>query len=90
MPRIAVAGFSHETNTFAEGLTTFDDFVKGRGFPGLMTGDEVVETLSGKQMPTGAFIAASEELGYEIAPLLWTFPQPSGVIEQAAYDRVLS
>ncbi|MFO8081915.1 MAG: hypothetical protein R6V07_16660 [Armatimonadota bacterium] len=27
MPRIAVAEFSHETDTFFEGLATFDDFV---------------------------------------------------------------
>ena len=89
MPRVAVAGFSHETNTFAEGLTTFDDFVRGRGFPGLMRGEELVRVLTGKSMCTGAFIHAAEELGFELAPLLWTFPQPSGLIEQAAYDRVL-
>ena len=90
MPRIAVAGFSHETNTFAEGLTSFDDFVRGRGFPGLMRGEELVDVLRGKSMCTGAFIDAATELGFELVPLLWTFPQPSGLIEQDAYDRVLA
>jgi len=90
VPRIAVAGFSHETNTFAEGLTTFDDFLRGRGFPGLMSGEDVVRTLKGKATCTGAFLDAAEELGFEALPLLWTFPQPSGLIEQAAYDRVLA
>ncbi|MFO8081913.1 MAG: M81 family metallopeptidase [Armatimonadota bacterium] len=90
MPRVAVAGFSHETNTFAEGLTTFDDFVRGRGFPGLMTGDALVRTLRGKSMCTGAFIDAADELDFELVPVLWTFPQPSGLIEQSAYDRVLT
>lgn len=88
--RVAIAGFSHETNTFAEGLTTFEDFARGRGFPGLMSGAEVVRTLTGKSMCTGAFIDAARELGFELVPLLWTFPQPSGLIEQAAYDRVLA
>ncbi len=89
MKRVAVAGFSHETNTFAEGVTTFDDFVRGRGFPGLMFGGELVRTLRGKSMPTGAFLDAAEELGFELLPLLWTFPQPSGLIEQDACDRIL-
>ena len=89
MKRIAIAGFSHETNTFAEGLTTYDDFVRGRGFPGLMSGEELVGALKGKSICTGAFLDAAEEDGFEALPLLWTFPQPSGIIEQAAYDRVL-
>ncbi len=89
MKRIAIAGFSHETNTFAEGLTTFDDFARGRGFPGLMTGEKLVQTLKGKSMCTGAFLDAAEDESFEVLPVLWTFPQPSGVIEQSAYDRVL-
>ncbi len=89
MTRIAIAGFSHETNTFAEGLTTFDDFERGRGFPGLMSGQQIVETLTGKSTCTGAFLDAAGEEGFEVVPVLWTFPQPSGTIEQAAYDRVL-
>lgn len=88
--RIAIAGLSHETNTFAEGLTPWEDFVRGRGFPGLMSGDTLVQALKGKSMCTGAFLDAADELGFEALPLLWTFPQPSGIIEQSAYDRVLA
>ncbi|MGC9319856.1 MAG: M81 family metallopeptidase, partial [Armatimonadota bacterium] len=90
MTRIALAGFSHETNTFAEGLTTFDDFIRGRGFPGLMTGEDLVQHLRGTATCTGAFLDAAEEVGFEALPLVWTFPQPSGLIEQEAYDRVLA
>ena len=32
MKRIALGGLSHETNTFAEGLTTFDDFARAAAF----------------------------------------------------------
>ena len=90
MTRVAIAGLSHETNTFAEGLTTYEDFVRGRGFPGLMSGRDLVRNLTGKRICTGAFLDAAEEPGFEAVPLLWTFPQPSGLIEQAAYDRVLA
>ncbi len=89
MKRIAVGGLSHETNTFAEGMTTFDDFARGRGFPGLMIGDELLQTLRGKATSSGAFLDAADEEGFEAVPLLWTFPQPSPMIEQATYDRVL-
>lgn len=87
--RLAMAGLSHETNTFAEGLTTLTDFERGRGFPGLMTGQEVTEAHRGRATPTGGFIAASEDIGgIELVPLLWTFPQPAGTVEQAAFETV--
>lgn len=89
MRRIAIGGLSHETNTFAEGLTTFDDFERGRGFPGLMRGGQLLDRLRGRATSSGAFIQAAEEHGFEAVPLLWTFPQPSPMIEQATYERVL-
>jgi metallopeptidase family M81 len=35
MPRIAVGGFLHETNTFAPTKATYDDFVHGGGSPSM-------------------------------------------------------
>ena len=33
--RIVVAGFQHESNTFAPGQATFEEFEKHDGWPGL-------------------------------------------------------
>jgi len=84
--RIATGGISHETNTFADTLTTLEDFE--RRVPGVLRGPGVIEGLRGTGSCTGAFIAASEKLGFELAPLLWTFAQPSGLVAQEVYDAL--
>ncbi len=86
--RIATGGIAHETNTFAEGLTTRDDFRRSGGFPGLMVGAEFLEALRGARVCTGGFIQAAEDLGAELVPLIWTFAQPSGVVQHAAYEEL--
>ena len=86
--RIGVAGLCHETNTFAEGVTRFEDFERSGGFPGLTVGEEIVETLHATKVPMGGFIAASEELGFELVPIIWTFAQPSGIVAQNAYEKL--
>ncbi len=87
--RLATAGVCHETNTFAAGLTPLRDFERGGGFPGLMSGEAILESHRGTAGGTGGFIAAAEACGdVELVPLLWTFPQPSGTVEQAAFEAV--
>lgn len=88
--RLATAGFSHETNTFAGSLTPLADFQRPGGFPGLMAGPEILRLLRGTSNCTGGFISAAEADGeIELLPLIWTFPQPSGTIEQSAYETVV-
>jgi len=45
--RIAVAGFQHETNTFAPSLATYSEFEEADAWPGLLKNDEVTRELSG-------------------------------------------
>ncbi|MHB8995479.1 MAG: M81 family metallopeptidase [Armatimonadota bacterium] len=87
--RIAIAGFAHETNTFADGLTTLEDFQRAGGFPGLMSGQDVVDSLRNAATCTGGYITAAEAAGdVELVPLLWTFAQPSGLVAQAAFGAI--
>ncbi len=86
--RFAIAGISHETNTFADGMTDYSAFERQGGLPGLLRGREIIETLRGKNICTGGYIAASEKLGIELAPLMWTFAQPSGTVRHEAYARL--
>ena len=88
--RIAIGGISHETNTFAQGLTTIEDFKRQGGFPGLLVGDEIIEHLRGKNIDTGGFIHAAEAIGFELVPLIWTFAQPSGIVQQEAYEELIN
>lgn len=87
--RIAIAGLCHETNTFAEGLTTLEDFERPGGFPGLLRGPALIEALRGAALCTGGFLAAAEtHPEVTLVPLIWTFPQPSGLVAQAAFEAV--
>ncbi len=87
--RIAIGGIAHETNTFATGKTTIDEFTRSGGHPGLMSGEQLLDTLRGVKVPTGGYIEVLEQAGIEMAPLIWTFAQPSGIVEQAAYERLI-
>ena len=55
-PRIAIAGFQHETNTFAPMPTRFEDFARGGAWPELITGRQVIEVFAGLHIPLGGFI----------------------------------
>jgi len=84
--RIAVGGILHETNTFVDGLTELDPFVKPGAFPGLLTGQEILDTLRGSRMCVGGYLAEAERLKMELVPLIWTFAQPSATVRHAVYE----
>jgi microcystin degradation protein MlrC len=85
-PRIAVAGFQHETNTFAPILTPFETFRDGGAWPALCTGQAVIDTLSGLNLPMGGFIDEGDD--FDLVPILWTFAEPGGYVTDDAFDRI--
>lgn len=85
-PRIAIAGFQHETNTFAPMPTRFADFDGGGAWPGITRGQAVIETFSGLNIPIGGFIGAGED--FELIPVLWAGAEPGGYVERDAFDRI--
>ena len=89
MARIGIAGFLHETNTFAPDLTTYDQFVQADAWPGLITGARLLEETRGMNLAVSGFIAALDETPHEPVPLVWCSANPSGIVEQAAFDAVL-
>ena len=91
MKRIAVAGFQHETNTFASTLATYEEFEKADAWPGLIRGEEVVRALSGVHASLTGFVdAAKESGGYEIIPVLWCAAEPSSYVTTDAFERITS
>jgi microcystin degradation protein MlrC len=88
MKRIAVAGFQHETNTFAPTLTGYSDFEEADAWPGLLRGDDVIRGLSGVNISiTGFADAAAAAGGYEIVPVLWCTAEPSSYVTTDAFER---
>jgi microcystin degradation protein MlrC len=85
-PRIAIAGFQHETNTFAPIPTTFADFEMPGAWPGMTTGSDVIDVFADLNIPIGGFISAAKD--WDIVPLLWTNAEPGGYVAQSAFDRI--
>jgi len=86
MTRIAIAGFQHETNTFASAPTTYEDFERAGSWPGLIRGRDVLDVFCGLNIPIGGFIDAASD--WDLVPLLWANAEPGGYVEQAAFDEI--
>lgn len=78
--RIAIAGISHETNTYCQGQTPLSAFYTYRGEHMLIT--------SGQQSDMGGAVDKCRALGIEAVPILFASTQPSGVIERSAYETL--
>ncbi|MFM0731123.1 M81 family metallopeptidase [Paraburkholderia sediminicola] len=84
---ILIAGFQHETNTFAPSPATYDSFVRGEGHPAMTRGDAVL-ALRDVNLPIGGFIRASEQHGHMLTPVIWTAASPSAQVTEDAYERI--
>ena len=78
--KIALAGISHETNTYCAGQTPYSAFYTYRGKAMLAT--------AGQQSDIGGAVDQCTKLGVEIAPILFASTQPSGTIEREAYEQL--
>ena len=85
--RILLAGFQHETNTFAPSRAHYENFVRGEGFPPMVRGDGVL-ALRKVNVAAGGFIAAAEADGHRLLPVIWAGASPSAHVAQDAYERI--
>jgi microcystin degradation protein MlrC len=88
MSTIAVAGFHHETNTFAPSKATYADFESGGGWPPLTRGARAVEVVDGMNIALAGFAAAARAAGHRLLPLLWANATPSAHVTKDAYERI--
>ncbi|MHB2266018.1 M81 family metallopeptidase [Aliihoeflea sp. PC F10.4] len=86
--RVAVAGFVHETNTFAPSLARYEDFQRGGGYRQISRGDEIPERCAGVNLCISGFIDYARRAGWELVPLLWTGASPSAHVERETYERI--
>ncbi|MEO1613455.1 MAG: M81 family metallopeptidase, partial [Pseudomonadota bacterium] len=87
-PRILIAGFQHETNTLNPVPTRYDDFVDGGGWMPMTRGGDLPATFRDLNIALGGFIAAAEREA-ALIPVIWTSAEPAGVVERAAFDRIV-
>ena len=86
--RIAVGGFMHETNTFVDAPTTWDDFVRAGPWPTVTSGENILTVFRGINLAIAHFDAAVQAAGHEIVPLAWAAAQPGGRVADDAFERM--
>ena len=79
--RIAVAGFLHESNTFAAQPTRLQDFP-------LYPGADLVERFQGTFHEIAGYLAGAEELGFRVHPLVAAEATPAGPVTREAYEEI--
>ena len=90
MARIALTGLTHETNSFAPMITTFEDFVGDtESMPRIRRRDDILSLKGTKanNSPAG-FMDVMDKLGHEVVPLIQAGAQPAGTITNDAFDRL--
>ncbi len=89
MPRIALGGFQHETNTFAPATADYATFEAGGAWPGLRYGDEIFPALEGANIPAAGALQALRALGYDVAGTAWAAASPSAHVTTDAFERIV-
>src|SRR6202000_3476984 len=89
MPRIAVGGFLHETNTFAPTKATFESFVHGGGWPAMARGADVLKVMRNINVGLAGFVGAAEENRWELVPTISCGASPSAHVTEDAFERIV-
>ena len=88
MPRIAVGGFLHETNTFAPTKATYADFVHGGGWPAMTQGADVLKAIRNINVGLAGFIGEAEMHAWELVPTIFAAASPCAHVTKDAYERI--
>jgi microcystin degradation protein MlrC len=89
MPRIAIAGFQHETNSFATSIAGLAEFEMADAWPPLLTGAGVISGTHGMNLPIAGFAeAAGARPDITLIPILWCSAEPSGPVTAEAFDTI--
>ncbi|MSQ58194.1 MAG: M81 family peptidase [Betaproteobacteria bacterium] len=86
--RIAIGGFQHETNTFAPSKATFEEFMRGGGWPPLLQGPDLFDGVAGINLPIAGFIEAVKATSHQLIPTAWAAASPSAHVTEDAFERI--
>ena len=89
MPRIAIAGFQHETNVFGATPADMTAFEIADSFPAFLRGAAVLSGTEGSTLPIAGFArAAAGDSSIELHPVLWCSAEPSAQVTDDAYQAI--
>jgi len=86
--RIAVAGFQHESNSFAPRPTVRADFDRPGGMPPFSVAQAVIAALDGTRFPLQGAIEAAIPGQVELVPLAYAMAMPAGPVEASAFNAI--
>lgn len=86
--QIFIAGFQHETNTFAPSKADWAAFQRGESFPPFRRGQDVIDAYAGRNIPIGGFITAAREQGWALVSSAWAGATPSAHVTEDAFERI--
>ena len=90
MPRILIAGYQHETNTFAPSLADWAAFNRGDAFPAFVRGAAMQAQLAAVNIPVGGFIEFASSQGWALLPSCWAGAIPSSYVTRESFERIAS
>lgn len=88
--RVAVAGFLHETNTFAVAPADMAAFIQGGGYIPLSRGAALLDNARNVNLGIAGALDFAREAGWEIVPILWAGAIPSAPVTRDAYEAIVS
>ncbi|MFM7330328.1 MAG: M81 family metallopeptidase [Brachymonas sp.] len=86
--KIFIAGYQHETNTFAPTLADWQAFHAGHTFPAYRRGQVLIDTFKDINIPVGGFIQAALNNGWQLVPSVWAGATPSSYVTTEAFERI--
>jgi microcystin degradation protein MlrC len=86
--RILIAGYQHETNTFAPSKADWAAFCRGDSFPAYNRGQSMQDQLTGVNIPIGGFIDEARARGWQLIPSVWAGAIPSAHVTREAFERI--
>jgi microcystin degradation protein MlrC len=88
MTKIFVAGFHHETNTFAPSPADWDAFSCGAGYPAYSRGVPMLARMASTSTALGGFAQAAARCGWTLVPSVWAGAMPSNRVTTDAFERI--
>lgn len=86
--RILVAGYQHETNTFAPSLADWAAFNRGDSFPAFVRGAPMLQQLAGINIPIAGFADFARGRHWTLVPSCWAGAIPSSYVTEDAFETI--
>ena len=84
--RFALAGISHETNTFHSIKTEYKNFEES----GMILKEKEIEKLYESPSTIGGFFQASRDYGFDLVPLMFATTGPLGTITSVTFEKLIN